>query len=153
MLAAQGRSIKDAARALGARSDLVFAGSATFATSATSPANAVHGFLPFVADVAGLTVMRSALPQWLEHRLQCFCLAPLISPLAATCSRLTPINPRHVGNELLRRWQLPPPIARRTSQRHRDGLTGPVHFCAAIKGRSKLLQWYTAHRSLCPLDA
>src|ERR1700730_9937513 len=29
-------------------------------------------------------------------------------------------------------------------QRHRDGLAGPVHFCAAFKRRSaKPVQWYT----------
>jgi hypothetical protein len=28
-------------------------------------------------------------------------------------------------------------------QRHQDGLTGPVHFCVAIKRRSMPVQWYT----------
>lgn len=42
------------------------------ATFATSPPNSAHGFPPLVAivaDVAGLAVVTSALPRWLEQRL------------------------------------------------------------------------------------
>ena len=64
-IAAQGRSIADDVRAIGARSVLASAGSATFATSATFSDDAAHGVPAVCSNCSGCSSQ-----VWFKHRRQ-----------------------------------------------------------------------------------
>ena len=68
------------------------------------------------------------------------CVA-LCSQLRAACSGVLPPSPHFVFRDRVPMVNILP--APHAIQRHQDGLTGPIHFCAAIKRRSKPVQWYT----------